>query len=157
MIREVTGDLLSCGADIICHQTNFSGSMGGGVAAAIWGKMLSDDDRMKYAELCKLCGDRLLGKVQYLDRHKGPIVANCFSQNAFSSSGTLTNYPMLERCLTRVKIFASGTGYTIAMPGYMGCGIAGGNWNQVYEIVKKLFATSDVDMLIVYLPKRDAD
>lgn len=30
-VKIIKGDLLNCGADIICHQTNFFGMMGGGV------------------------------------------------------------------------------------------------------------------------------
>jgi len=39
-VKIIKGDLLNCGADIICHQTNFFGMMGGGVAAAIWNQLL---------------------------------------------------------------------------------------------------------------------
>ena len=31
-VKIIKGDLLNCGADIICHQTNFFGMMGGGDA-----------------------------------------------------------------------------------------------------------------------------
>lgn len=31
-VKIIKGDLLNCGADIICHQTNFFGMMGGGVS-----------------------------------------------------------------------------------------------------------------------------
>lgn len=41
MVHEMTGDLLSCDADYICHQTNFYGVMGAGVAASIHSKLLS--------------------------------------------------------------------------------------------------------------------
>ena len=43
MVHEMTGDLLSCDADYICHQTNFYGVMGAGVAASIHSKLLSPD------------------------------------------------------------------------------------------------------------------
>ena len=42
MVHEMTGDLLSCDADYICHQTNFYGVMGAGVAASIHSKLTSD-------------------------------------------------------------------------------------------------------------------
>lgn len=44
-VKIIKGDLLNCGADIICHQTNFFGMMGGGVAASIWNKLLDQQDR----------------------------------------------------------------------------------------------------------------
>lgn len=44
MIKEIQSDLLTCGADIICHQVNFEGIMGGGVALSIRNKLLLEND-----------------------------------------------------------------------------------------------------------------
>lgn len=52
-VKIIKGDLLNCGADIICHQTNFFGMMGGGVAAAIWNQLLDQQDRHEYCSLCQ--------------------------------------------------------------------------------------------------------
>lgn len=158
MFREITGNLLTCGSDVICHQTNYFGSMGGGVAAAIWDKILDDTDRVAYVKLCEVYGDRLLGRTQYLYHHGMPIVANVFSQNAKPiSQSNLTNYVAMEVALERVKRYAQENGYTIAVPGYMGCGIAGGDWNRVHSILYNAFASSSVEMTIVYLERRDTE
>lgn len=66
MVHEMTGDLLSCDADYICHQTNFYGVMGAGVAASIHSKLLSPAAYSVYQRLCRKMGRDLLGEVQYL-------------------------------------------------------------------------------------------
>ena len=66
MVHEMTGDLLSCDADYICHQTNFYGVMGAGVAASIHSKLLSPASYSVYQRLCRKMGRDLLGEVQYL-------------------------------------------------------------------------------------------
>ena len=81
-VKIIKGDLLNCGADIICHQTNFFGMMGGGVAAAIWNQLLDQQDRKEYCSLCREMRGGLLGSVQMLTHHGKPFVANLFSQMA---------------------------------------------------------------------------
>ena len=63
MVHEMTGDLLSCDADYICHQTNFYGVMGAGVAASIHSKLLSPAAYSVYQRLCRKMGRDLLGEV----------------------------------------------------------------------------------------------
>ena len=81
-VKIIKGDLLNCGADIICHQTNFFGMMGGGVAASIWNQLLDQQDRKEYCSLCRDMRGSLLGSVQMLTHHGKPYVANLFSQMA---------------------------------------------------------------------------
>lgn len=129
-VKIIKGDLLNCGADIICHQTNFFGMMGGGVAASIWNQLLDQQDRKEYCSLCRDMRGSLLGSVQMLTHHGKPYVANLFSQMAEPDKlDSLTDYRKLRRCLHEVKMFAKRRGYTVAMPGFLGCGIAGGNWD----------------------------
>lgn len=139
-VKIIKGDLLNCGADIICHQTNFFGMMGGGVAASIWNKLLDQQDRKEYCSLCRDMRGSLLGSVQMLTHHGKPYVANLFSQMAEPDKfDSLTDYRKLRRCLHEVKMFAKRCGYTVAMPGFLGCGIAGGNWDEVYKIILETF------------------
>lgn len=151
-VKIIKGDLLNCGADI-CHQTNFFGMMGGGVAASIWNKLLDQQDRKEYCSLCRDMRGSLLGSVQMLTHHGKPFVANLFSQMAEPDKfDSLTDYRKLRRCLHEVKMFAKRRGYTVAMPGFLGCGIAGGNWDEVYKIILETFEKYPLDVFIVFLP-----
>lgn len=49
-------------------------------------------------------------------------------------------------------MFAKRRGYTVAMPGFLGCGIAGGNWDEVYKIILETFEKYPLDVFIVFLP-----
>ena len=101
MVREITGDLLSCDADVICHQVNYYGVMGGGIAAAIRRRVLTDSQYSKYQRLCAAHGDSLLGKVQYLRCKKNRVIANVFSQRDMS-----TDYPAFRKCMIEIRYWA---------------------------------------------------
>ena len=125
MVHEMTGDLLSCDADYICHQTNFYGVMGAGVAASIHSKLLSPAAYSAYQRLCRKMGRDLLGKVQYLPgTSKEPggrsyIVFNLFCQDdrARADRG-LTRYDCMRSCLEQVECWARENGCKrVALPG----------------------------------------
>ena len=48
MLTEQTGDILKITNGIICHQTNYHGTMGGGVAAGIAEKLLTPEQYKEY-------------------------------------------------------------------------------------------------------------
>lgn len=151
MIKEIQGDLLTCGADIICHQVNFAGVMGGGVALSIRNKLLLKNDLyQQYQDYCAVFRETAIGKVQMLEMPE-VIVANLFCQREFTPKKGLTDYEAMEKCLRTVKLFAlKRRSRKVAVPGYMGCGIAGGNWARVLRILKKVFGDSAVELTIVY-------
>lgn len=153
MIRETHGDLLKSDADILCHQTNFTGVMGGGIAASIRDKVLTDSHYKEYRSLCAEHGKALLGTVQYLLAKNGKTIANLFSQNDWNAGPVLTNYDALRTCMKTVEGYARGNGLTVGLPGYIGCGIAGGDWNIVRGIVEEVFGESPVDCTIVFWRK----
>lgn len=144
MVRQIKGDLLKCDAEILCHQVNYYGVMGGGIAAAIRDKVLTPIQYKCYQNYCNMRGESALGTVQYLniEPHKR-IIANLFSQRDMG-----TDYYAMRKCLHQVKNYAAEYGYTVAVPGHIGCGIAGGDWDIVLSILYEVFA-GDVDLIIV--------
>lgn len=152
MIKEIKGDLLTSGADILCHQTNYVGVMGAGIAYAIKAKLLTSEQYMEYQRYCQLHGSMALGSVQFIHLSNGQYVANVFSQDDFYSKrkDTITDYDALEKALIEVDKFAHANGLTVAIPGYMGCGIAGGDWEKVRRIIRRVFKFSQTNCIIVY-------
>lgn len=151
MVKEIQGDLLTCGSDIICHQVNFHGVMGGGVALSIRDKLLLKNGLyQQYQDYCSIFQEAALGTV-LMQKTPEVTVANLFCQRSFSLDGSLTDYETMEKCLCTVKLYAlKRRNRKVAVPGYMGCGIAGGDWTRVLIILQKVFGDSTVEMTIVY-------
>ncbi len=157
MVYEATGDLLTCDVDLICHQTNFHGVMGGGVALSIRNKLLSRNMYMEYERICAEQGRELLGTVQYLPAKTRYLIVNCFCQDdRVQDDGGITRYDCMRKCLEQVEAYARQHAYRVALPGFIGCGIAGGDWNTVRQIIDEVFSASSVSLTIVYWSKENS-
>lgn len=161
MIHNISGDaLIACKGGILCHQTNYFGVMGAGIAATIKTKLLSHDNYMSYVHVCKRLGHKILGMVQFLDTPDGTIVANCFSQgdkNNTYPNGRIspyTDYRAVRRCMETVKCRAEAFEKSVYIPYKYGCGIAGGDWDKVSYVINDVFEDSTVD---VYIVRRSQD
>lgn len=152
MIKEEYGDLLTCGADMICHQVNYFGVMGAGVAWAIREKLLTNAQYQQYVGYCDRNKEAAFGDVQFirLTGEKPRLLANCFSQRGWAVSNSLTDYDAFRGCMLTVERKAREENLTIALPGYMGCGIAGGDWMVVHGIIAEIFGRSSVSLTVVY-------
>lgn len=152
MLTEITGDILNMKEGIVCHQVNYHGVMGGGVAAAIAENILSDEQLAEYADYCHRLGRAALGTVQLLNVGDGLIVANLFCQDdarIMRGEAAITDYDAMRRCFVRVRSIAQVYGKRVYIPRNIGCGIAGGNWDTVREIIKDAFSFWPVECFIV--------
>lgn len=60
-----------------------------------------------------------------------------------------THYDAFDICMRIVKEFAEEhDNAKIAIPYKMGCGIAGGDWNTVEQIIHRVFGASDLEVEI---------
>ena len=160
MIHNISGDaLIACKGGILCQQTNYFGVMGAGIAAAIKVKLLSHDNYMSYVHVCKKLGRKILGLVQFLDTPDGTVVANCFSQDDKANvypTGRIspsTDYKAVKACMESVRSNAEILNKSVYIPYKYGCGIAGGDWNKVQDIINDVFKDSTVDVYIVKRPQ----
>lgn len=130
MIKNIIGDALENDCDILCHQVNLDGVMGGGIALQIARRFPTVEK--EYREY----PNKMLGEVCFSKADKY-VVANCFSQNPFFE----TNYIALKQCMEKVKDYMNKNGLTtVAIPYHYGCGIAFGNWDKVLSIVQEVFS-----------------
>lgn len=53
---------------------------------------------------------------------------------------------MLERALNWVKKKSIDENLSVAIPYGIGCGIANGDWKEVYKIIEKVFDNFDVTL-----------
>lgn len=146
MITYHEGDLLKSRCDIICHQVNCLGVMGAGIAKQIKEQYPENYKLYKYAVDSNKKED-CLGRVCYWTDFKGLVIANMFAQlDIYPRDVVHTDYKAFRECCKSIKDFAysqcvSGLPhYRIGFPYNIGCGLAGGDWNIVSQILEEEFA-----------------
>lgn len=158
MIKRVIGNLLTANNCIVAHQCNCQGAYNAGVAKAIRNRYSN-----AYSAYMKACNhyapSDLIGHVQfvkcesdYFTAGSSPnqvIVANMFSQLNYGRIGVHTDYVAFRKCCESIVKVAKQRNLTVAMPCYIGCGLAGGDWNTVYSILVDCF--TDVDLTLYEL------
>ena len=154
MLIEQTGDILKIETGIICHQTNYHGTMGGGIAAGIAANILTEEQLHEYVGYCEKYGPDALGTVQFIGCPNGLIVANMFCQDEMlaaqgAKDPNITDYEAMRRCVVRVRSMAMIQGKRLYFPHRLGCGIAGGNWDTVQFILRDVLADYPVEAYIL--------
>lgn len=139
-IKIIDGDLFDTNAKFICHQVNCQGRMGSGVAKQI---------RAKYPKAYSLYMHRcahnrkemlpthmLLGVAQFVPNDDGITIVNMYSQDKYGYDGHLyTDYDSFRKCLHQIRNVVP-PGEPIAMPYKIGCGLGGGDWNTILQIIE---------------------
>ena len=151
MIIEKQENLMQTNAWIVAHQVNCKGVMGAGVAKQIRNQLLTKSQYHSYQNFCNEHSTGfLLGKVLYfaLENSSGPqVLANLFAEDTPTGMVLDTDYNALYRSLFNLFDYAMNHSEkkTIAIPAYLGCGLAGGDWNHVFSnIIKPIFDDSIV-------------
>jgi len=153
MIKIVCGNILNADEDIIGHQVNCKGVMGAGLTKQIRNTYphVYDD----YKTLCENTKNKssLLGHVQCVKINKdeifGKIIANIFAQEKYGRNSVHTNYTALREGLEKLRALVTSKHFynkSIALPYYIGCGLAGGDWNEVYGIIEDVFSDYEVTL-----------
>ncbi|WP_080845660.1 macro domain-containing protein [Cytobacillus gottheilii] len=144
MIKQVNGNILNASENIIAHQVNCHSVMGAGLAKQLRSKY--PDLFESYKTYCdSFSHDRqsLLGKCFFVLTN-GKMIANVFGQYRYGRGQRHTNYIALEKGLESLKEAAEELELSVAIPYGIGCGLAGGDWEVVYEIIVRVFDDYDV-------------
>jgi len=144
MLKIIQQDITTVTSGIICHQTNCQGVMGAGLAKQIRAKFPAA--YVEYMRAYKR-GMLELGNVSFAIISFKPLlyVANLCGQNYYGreKGRVYTDYASVRKCLIiiselRVMIEkATDAHVPIYIPYNMGCSLAGGDWNAVYEIIEE--------------------
>ncbi len=93
--------------------------------------------------------DSLLGSIQFVNCPDEKVIANLFGQEGYGRNKQYTDYDALKKSLN--SLYESVTwecntlvGKSIAIPYGIGCGLAGGKWEEVYKIIEQVFEDYDV-------------
>lgn len=145
LIKIVEGDILNAKEDIIGHQVNCVGVMGAGLAKQIRNKYPKAYD--EYLRLVKRHDDKneLLGIVQEVEA-QGRRIVNLFCQLNVGTHKQQTSYIAIDKALRRVAKRTKELSLSVALPYGIGCGLAGGDWNTVYEIIEDAFSDYEVTL-----------
>lgn len=134
-INYVQGDATSPqanGMKIIPHICNDIGAWGAGFVMAISNKW------SKPEEAYRGMSSYILGDVQFVMVEPDLIIANIIGQHdiGIKPNGEIPlRYDAVKQGLLSVNEFAKGLNATVHMP-RIGCGLAGGDWNKIEEIIK---------------------
>jgi O-acetyl-ADP-ribose deacetylase (regulator of RNase III) len=157
-VYVIEGNLLESECGIIIHQANCQGRMASGIAKQIVHlyPSVADADRQYHIPV----GDRKrMGHTSHawVDGPYGRLlVVNLYGQ-FYYGKGLQTEYEAFKRglrsILARIDILEkkNNTRYKIGLPFNVGCGLAGGDWDIVFEIIKECAAEFKHDLYLYKL------
>lgn len=112
MVKIINGNILKCKENVIVHQTNIQGIMGGGVARQLSNRYESLEE--EYRNFCKYYNydyKKLKGRV-FKIMLQGKIIMNMFSQKENFD----TDYEAMEKGLEEIKEYVKRANLSIAIP-----------------------------------------
>lgn len=130
-MKTIEGDILDIEEGLICHQVNTCGVFNAGLAKQI---------RIKYPIVFECYSKRYksnlwtLGDVQAVKVTHTLTVANIAAQATYGRSGLHTNYDALNQGFKKIADKFKGQIY---IPEKIGCGLAGGDWEVVFDMIEK--------------------
>lgn len=154
MLKYVTGNILTPNknddkAVVVCHQVNCQGVMGSGLARQV--KSMFPEVFNAYKKKCNAFGGKNLGDAQLCSclAPVGYIVANLFGQDRYGRDKQYTDYEALRSALYNI----SGMDNTVyRIPYKMGCGLGGGDWDRVLDIIQEELVDKGCEVEIWTLP-----
>lgn len=119
----------------ICQQVNCKGVMGAGLAMQIrsqWPVVYQ-----RYLEFCYGNNDNKLGTYQEVLVEPKLYVVNLFGQNGYGRGERQTNYAALAAALFSFfrDCAQKNQSAIVRLPYGLGCGLAGGDWDTVLDII----------------------
>ena len=143
-MKYIDGDLIKLASqgmfDVIGHGCNCFHSMGAGIAKSIkqaFPEALMADQFSRYGDKNKL------GTFTHVD-YGDFIVLNLYTQFNYGSNKINVDYDTVRNCMKEIKRKYSGK--RIGLP-FIGCGLAGGDWNIVSKIIEDELCNEDVTIV----------
>jgi len=140
-VTEIKGDLFETHCDVIAHGVNCRNGFGSGIAGQI--AKLYPEVKEAYHRKFKEEGWKL-GETQYVKTENDLWVVNCSTQDKYGyDNELLVDYDAVRKCMTQVQMGLSPFCLTLAIP-RIGCGLAGGDWKIVKQILEEVFTEMEV-------------
>jgi O-acetyl-ADP-ribose deacetylase (regulator of RNase III) len=155
--REIDGDLVALAKegkfDIIAHGCNCFCTQKQGIAWQM-SKHFDTNNPQKYkledpfhykGNIDKLGRIESYAYYMYPKKKNRLDVFNFYTQYFYGTTQKHLNYAALELCLYKLDQWS--TDKHIGLP-QIGCGLAGGDWNIVKEIIQKIIKNNNVTVVI---------
>lgn len=154
MISIIEENIVKTDKDIIVQQVNCRGFMGSGLARTLmqrYDNIKREYQKFRLKQLKRVKTDEnLLGMVNYVDVYDGKIIANVFGQVDIrkdrNDKTVYTKEDALLQGILAVKEKAEHLNLSVAIPTYIGCGLAGGDWSNIKTAIEEIFKESQVDV-----------
>ena len=118
---------------VLIHQVNCQGVMGGGIA-----KQIRDKYPMHYADyeecISHFGGDEMFGEYFFTVVNPTRSIVGLFSQFDYGTDTRHTNYAAFTKAICEMIDWLTD-GVDIIIPKYIGCGLGGGDWNIIEQIL----------------------
>lgn len=135
MITYKSGNLLEASdVNVLIHGCNIFCIMGGGIALSIknkWPFVYNADRLTKPGDVNKL------GTFSFAKVNNNLTVVNLYTQKAIGG-GDVFEYEAFDKGLQKIKKHF-GLNVNYGVPHFIGCGLAGGNWEKVTKILETHF------------------
>lgn len=149
-IKYIKGDATAPvgeGNKIIVHICNDIGGWGKGFVLALTARW--PDPEKEYLDWYKSNIDFELGNVQFVQVEDDIYVANIIGQRDIKKKNDIPpiRYEAVESGLRKVADKAIEIQASVHMP-RIGCGLAGGKWNVIENIIEKSLLDKDVEVRV---------
>jgi O-acetyl-ADP-ribose deacetylase (regulator of RNase III) len=151
-INYVIGDAtqpVGDGPKIIVHVCNDIGGWGRGFVVALSKRWPEPEQRYRAWHRGEEKAPFALGEVQFVQVSEGVWVANMIGQRDVRTFGGVppVRYDAITKGLQRVAEEAQRINASVHMP-RIGCGLAGGNWEEVGRIVEQQLVNNGVPVTV---------
>lgn len=167
-IKITKGDVLESKVDgkkVIVHCSNDINSFGSGIAGSIgkkWPHVKQAYHDWGNGKIKNTLGPFVLGQIQLVKAEENTYVCNLIGQRdigGFSIAGKFipaVRYEAIEEGFYRLleRVDNRTVDISIHAP-LLGCGLAGGNLDKIYEIAEDVFGDSNVDFTFYAFSDKD--
>lgn len=145
LIEIIKGDLLDATTDFICHQCNCVTKKGKGLSKAIFDKY--PESNIYAPRLVNNYKDEP-GTIKVINNVINIIAQYYPGKSRYANDTKEKRIEWFQTALDEINETYDGT-YTFAFPYRIGCGLAGGDWNVYYDMIKD-FANKGNKVVKIY-------
>lgn len=128
MLNIINDNILNMKEGIIIHQVNNRGVMGAGLAKQIRSLYPQHYNEYKMNKL-------QMGTLIITPINDKLLIIGIVAQDGYGRDKRYTDYKAFNECIDKLYILSTQCTLPMFIPYGIGCGLAGGRWNLIYEIL----------------------